>query len=160
MGLLMMGFFLLGCHKAPAADSAPEKSAAVVFPDGFAVRVDVATTPEQHARGLMYVKDLPPDKGMLFLFDTVEVRPFWMKNCFISLDMIWLDRDNRIVDITREAKPCQEDPCPNYYPAAPALNVLEVQGGVAAVHGLVAGDALSLVNVQSVRHSAGDRKDE
>lgn len=156
----MLVCFLLGCHKAPAADGASRESAAVVFPDGFAVHVDVATTPEQHARGLMYVKDLPPDRGMIFLFDTVEVRPFWMKNCFVSLDMIWLDKDNRIVDITRDAVPCQEEPCPNYYPAAPALNVLEVQGGLAAAHGLAAGDALSLVNVPSPPHSAGDRRDE
>jgi uncharacterized protein len=145
--LLLSLSALAACRKAAGSDAAPSMNPAVVLPDGFAVRVELALTPEEHARGLMFVKDLPPDRGMLFLFDSAEIRPFWMKDCFISLDMIWLDKENRVVDITRKAQPCQEDPCPNFYPAAPALNVLEVQGGLSAAHGLAPGDVLTFVDV-------------
>ncbi len=95
----------------------------------------------------MYVKDLPPDRGMLFLFPDDAQRPFWMKNCFISLDMIWLDANNVVVDITHDAPPCTQDPCPNYMPNRPARNVLEVLGGLCATHHVEVGDRLLFVGV-------------
>lgn len=146
--LLISAISCLSCAKAPAVQDKPAaQKASVVFPDGWAVQVDLATTPSQHARGLMYVDDLPADRGMLFLFDTSEARPFWMKNCLISLDLIWLDERNRVVDISRQAPPCKEDPCPNYYPSGPARNVLEVQSGLTITHNLQPGDLVVFVGV-------------
>jgi hypothetical protein len=111
--------------------------------------VELATTPQQQARGLMFVKFLPVDQGMLFLFDTDEQRPFWMKDCFIPLDLVWLDENYTVVDITRDVPPCKADPCPNYAPSRPIRNVLELQGGLAASHHLSVGDRLVVVNLPS-----------
>lgn len=138
-------------HVSQAAPSPPS----VILPDGWAVQVDLATTPEQQARGLMFVDNLPQDRGMLFLFDTDELRPFWMKNCFISLDLVWLDETFTVVDVTRDAPPCKEDPCPNYSPSRPIRNVLELSAGVATLHHLSVGDRLVVVNLPS-RNSPPD----
>jgi hypothetical protein len=146
-GLALVCGFLLGCEHSGSRGRRVERRPCVVFPDGWVVQVDLAITDDERARGLMFVKDLPPERGKLFLFERAEVRPFWMKNCSIPLDMIWLDASNRIVDITKQAPPCAEDPCPNYYPSAPALNVLEVAGGQADAHRLAAGDVLVFVDV-------------
>ena len=156
LGLLLLAVSIIACrtatptkpHSPPdSSDSAPQHSPAVVFPDGFSVHVSLALTPEEQARGLMFIKDLPSDKGMLFLFKTDEQRAFWMKNCFVSLDLIWLDQDFQVVDITHDAPPCQADPCPNYYPSRAIRNVLEVLGGTAKEHHLQVGERLVVVDL-------------
>jgi len=93
----------------------------------------------------MFVDHLSDNEGMLFLFQEDSSRPFWMKNCKIPLDMIWLDASNKIVDITQSAPPCQSDPCPQYAPKQPCRNVLEVRGGLAHGHALRVGDTLVIV---------------
>jgi uncharacterized membrane protein (UPF0127 family) len=113
------------------------------------VQVALATTPEEQARGLMFVDNLPADRGMLFLFGTDEARPFWMKNCLIPLDLVWLDAQFRVVDISHEVQPCPGDPCPSVYPDRPIRNVLEVQAGLCDAHHLAVGDGLAVVNLPS-----------
>lgn len=146
--LLALCLFLPGgCSPAPPAPSGttPQTEAPspwVVFPDGTTVRVDLALTPLDQARGLMFVEDLPEDRGMLFLFDTDEVRSFWMKNCKIPLDLLWLDASFRVADISEELPPCPADPCPNFSPSVPIRHVLEVNGGFCRRHGVHAGDTL------------------
>jgi hypothetical protein len=141
----------LACKAAPPTENTPARllPPSVILPDGWTVQVDLATTPQQQARGLMFVKALPADRGMLFLFETDEQRPFWMKDCFIPLDLVWLDENLTVVDISRELPPCQADPCPNYFPSRPIRNVLELQGGLAASHRLSIGDRLVVVNLPS-----------
>lgn len=117
----------------------------VIFPDGHRVDVSLATDPETQARGLMFVEHLPDDQGMLFLFSNDSGRTFWMKNCKMPIDMIWLDASNKIVDITDSAPPCQSDPCPEYGPKVPCRNVLEVRGGLSRDHALRVGDTLVIV---------------
>ena len=131
----------------PAVAPAPRPSPTAVFPDGTALRLDLAVTPEEQERGLMFVEDLPNDRGMLFLYGTDDIRPFWMKNCKISMDFIWLAEDGTVVDITRDAPPCPGDPCPTYQASAPSRYNLEVRGGLAAEHGLRAGDRVRLQNL-------------
>jgi len=141
----------MACKASPPAQSAtaPPLPPSVILPDGGTIQVDLATTPEQQARGLMFVQALPADRGMLFLFDTDEQRPFWMKDCFIALDLVWLDENFTVVDISRDVPPCQADPCPNYFPSRPIRNVLELQGGLSASHHLSIGDRLVVVNLPS-----------
>ncbi len=147
---------LTACQ-AKAPEPAPARvPPAVVFPDGWTVTVDLALTPEQQARGLMFVKELAADKGMLFLFDTDEQRPFWMKDCFISLDLVWLDAGFRVADISPSVPPCAADPCPNYFPSRPIRNVLEVQGGLCQAHGLKVGDSLSVVGLPDGSRGAAE----
>jgi uncharacterized protein len=147
--LLMM----LGCAKTntpPAAVSsvpAPASGARVTFPDGFVVRVELATNDETRAQGLMYRDSLPDGTGMLFLFARDDEYPFWMKNTLIPLDMIWVTSDHRIAAVSHDVPPCKADPCPSYPPHAISRYVLEVAGGVAKKHGLKAGDALRIEGI-------------
>lgn len=136
-----------GTVSEPGATAMPAESGPrVVFPDGFVVRVEIAADSELRARGLMFRDHLEPGRGMLFLFPRDEVLSFWMKNCRISLDMIFIDSSRRIVGIVENAPPCRFDPCPSYGPDALARYVLEVAGGQAGAHGLKKGDVLRFVD--------------
>jgi len=106
--------------------------------------VEVVTTPQERARGLMFREQLDPDKGMLFIFDWEAVYPFWMKNTLIPLDIIWIDRDEEVVFISKDTQPCEQEPCPTINPYKKAKYVLEVCGGTADRIGLEVGDILKL----------------
>ncbi|HTN52763.1 MAG TPA: DUF192 domain-containing protein [Anaeromyxobacter sp.] len=101
------------------------------------VAVEVARTDPDRQRGLMRRERLDPDAGMLFLFDTASVHPFWMKDTLISLDMIFLDDTGRVVGIVARAEPrtlvLRDVGVPSRY-------VLEVNGGWAEAHGVRTGD--------------------
>jgi uncharacterized protein len=98
--------------------------------------VDVARTPEQQELGLMFVRSLGADRGMIFPYDPPRPIAFWMRNTLIPLDMIFIRADGRIARIAT-AKPLDETPVPSGEPAAA---VLEIRGGLAAQLGIKAGD--------------------
>jgi uncharacterized membrane protein (UPF0127 family) len=108
-------------------------------PVSFAV--EIATTEDQRAHGLMFRRSLKPGEGMLFVFDQEEVINMWMKNTFIPLDMVFIGRDKRVVDVARNAEPFSTD---IIAPQAPALFVLEVNAGAAAKAGVARGDAVEI----------------
>lgn len=108
--------------------------------------VEVARTPFEHARGLMYRKNLDSDKGMLFEFKHSGNHPFWMKNTLIPLDMVWLDGQDKVVFIQHDAAPCVQDPCPSIDPKAQANYVLEVNAGEMARLGARVGDQVIIKN--------------
>jgi uncharacterized membrane protein (UPF0127 family) len=132
----------------PAATAAP--SPRIVFPDNYAVRVEIAADDETRTQGLMYRDHLPEASGMIFIFPQAGNYPFWMKNCLISLDMIWIGADRRIVHIAHDVPPCKADPCPNYPPNATAAYVLEVPAGVAKLHHLADGQPLRFEGLDHV----------
>jgi uncharacterized membrane protein (UPF0127 family) len=104
--------------------------------------VELATTPEQRARGLMFREHLGTDKGMLFVFEQEGVYPFWMKNTLIPLDIIWIDKSAKVVFISKNTPPCEHVPCPTINPGEKAKYVLEICGGTADRIGLGVGDKL------------------
>jgi len=106
-------------------------------------------TPPAVERGLMFRESLPPNEGMLFVFEQTGVYPFWMKNTLIPLDIIWLDEDWRIVSIAAAVPPCRADPCPTYPPAGPARYVVEVNAGFTRTHGIVRGDRVVVAGVRA-----------
>lgn len=122
----------------------------VVFPDGYAVTVEIAADDATREQGLMYRDHLPPDTGMIFLFPQSGDYPFWMKNTLIPLDMIWIDDQKRIVHVARDVPPCKADPCPSYPPGGTARYVLELAAGVAARHGLQNGQTLRFEGLDAV----------
>ncbi len=132
-----------GAPAAPAPASGPR----VVLPSGTVIRVEVAVTDAERAQGLMYRESLVDGAGMLFLFEGLEVRPFWMKNCHFPLDIVHMRRDGTVVDVLAGVPPCAADPCPTYPPSAPSDTVLELNAGAAAKNGLVRGAKIRFVDV-------------
>lgn len=126
----------------PPAKTSPANGPRVVLPDGFVVRVEVAADDATRQQGLMYRDRLPEGTGMLFLFPRTAMYPFWMKNTLIPLDMIWIDEGRKVVHVKANVPPCQADPCTSYPPGVEAQYVLELAGGQAAKHGVIAGSTL------------------
>ncbi|MBT3768067.1 MAG: DUF192 domain-containing protein [Rhodospirillaceae bacterium] len=103
----------------------------------YNVSVEMATTPEQRSLGLMGRKDMPLAAGMLFDFERTEPITMWMKNTFISLDMLFLDRAGIIVHIARNTQP---QSLRHISPGRPVRGVLEVNAGTAARLRIKVGD--------------------
>jgi hypothetical protein len=139
--LLISIIMMLYC--AGRADRA--KYVKVFFPDGSAVTAELAMTDEERQQGLMFREGLAADQGMLFIFEDEEIHSFWMKNMRFSIDILWLDRDRRIVHVESRVPPCAADPCPSYIPDKPASFVLELQSGAARKHGLKLYDRLDFI---------------
>ncbi len=124
-----------------AAAAAPPPPACVA-PDGSRIVLELAVTDEEKAQGLMFRDALAADRGMLFVFPTDGIHPFWMKNTFIPLDMIWLSASGAVVEVRADVPPCRLDPCPSYANDRPARAVLELAAGAAAKHRIAAGSVL------------------
>jgi hypothetical protein len=99
--------------------------------------VEMATNPMQRARGLMFRESMPQTHGMLFVFDSPRRLSFWMRNTLIPLDMLFLDRDGRVINIARRTTPRSDR---SYQSAGPALAVLEINGGLSGLLGIAPGD--------------------
>jgi uncharacterized membrane protein (UPF0127 family) len=114
----------------------------LTLPSGKVLRVEVASSPETRALGLMYREKLPNDEGMLFLFEEQEFHGFWMKNCKIAIDIVWMDSERRVVHLAERVPPCRRDPCPSYVPMRQASFVLEMSAGQARREGVQIGARL------------------
>lgn len=106
--------------------------------------IEIVSTPLQMQKGLMFREKLDQDKGMLFVFSQESKYPFWMKNTLIPLDMIWIDRNSKVVFIKENAEPCISKDCPTINPQQNAQYVLEINGGVVSEIGLNTGDITSI----------------
>jgi uncharacterized membrane protein (UPF0127 family) len=115
----------------------------VLFPNGSLVRAEAARTPDERKTGLMHRSSLPLDRGMLFIFDQPGLHYFWMKDTLLSLDIVWLDSDKRIIHIEEGVPPCRKDPCASYGPSRKSRFVLEVNAGIVKKQGLSVGMLLS-----------------
>src|SRR5216683_4969308 len=102
--------------------------------------VEMATTEEEKTTGLMYRKELADGKGMLFDFSPEQEVSMWMKNTFISLDMIFIRADGRILRIAENTEPQSERIIPS---GGPVRAVLEVVGGTAKRLGIEPGDRVA-----------------
>lgn len=101
--------------------------------------VEVAADAQSQSIGLMHRRSLPLDRGMLFVFEGEEPRAFWMQNTYISLDMIFIRGDGRIVAIVENTTPFSETPIA---PPEPAKAVLEVNAGTVERLQIRIGDAV------------------
>jgi len=132
---------------APALLQESGRGPRATFPDGHTFRLEIARTPAEKARGYMYRDKVGRKEGMLFLFPDSDFHPFWMKNCKIPLDIIWLDQELRVVYVEPMAPPCRADPCPGYMPMRKAQYVLEVRAGISDRAGLRLGDPIRIEGV-------------
>ncbi len=104
--------------------------------NGKEIKAEVANSPQEKSKGLMYRTSLADGTGMLFPFGTAGQYPFWMKNMKISIDIIWIDADLNVIDMDQNVPPCQQDNCELYTPDAAAKYVLEVPAGWAQQNGV------------------------
>ena len=138
---------------SPSAAAASDAASGprITMPSGAVYRVELALTPEDQAQGLMFRESLPPRAGMLFVFDAPAPHHFWMKNTMIPLDMIWMDASGKVIFVSANTPPCKADPCATYGPDAPARQVLEIAGGMAAREKITVGSTLKLLDVPPKR---------
>lgn len=146
--LVLTGFcFLsnlgLACHPGatdrPAVGIRSEKGS-------FSVYVEIASTPEDRHRGLMDRKQLMKNEGMLFIFPRDTMSPFWMKDTYIPLDIIFLDKKGVVLHIAPNTTPLSKD---LIFSKRPYRYVLEVRSGRAEAMGLAPGLELTLPNYSS-----------
>lgn len=134
---------LAGCLASVSVAQEKPAWAVAVFPSGAEFSLEIAASDRERQIGYMFREEVPADEGMLFLFGATEHHGIWMKNCKVALDIIWLDRDFRVVELFRDAQPCPVDgPCPSMQPMRAAHYVLEVAGGRATQENLAPGDLL------------------
>lgn len=108
--------------------------------------VEIADDEAERARGLMYRRELAPDAGMLFIYETARPVSFWMRNTYLPLDLIFMDAAGVIRHIHRNARPFDETPLPGAKPNDPApdrLMVLEIPAGQADRNGLREGQPMA-----------------
>ena len=99
-------------------------------------RVEVAATPQQQEKGLMFRKTMGADEGMIFPYKQPQRVYFWMKNCPMALDIVFIGTDHRVLNIA-DARPYDETPLAS---AGEVSNVLEINNGRAAQLGIGPGD--------------------
>ena len=150
-----------GSEPAPPPPTQPPPTPRVIFEvpgiGAVPVRVEIARTPAQRARGLMYRRTLEPDAGMLFVYPYPRLRTFWMRNTYVSLDMIFVGRDRRVVGVVERAVPLDEAPCEI---DAPAQYIVEVNAGFAREHGIFAGVPVTFEDVPDVLPGADPVEDD
>jgi uncharacterized protein len=130
---------------APAAEActqaqhAPLEPLQIVNASGKVIRLKVQFVDKEETRdcGLMFRKSLAADEGMLFDFKTSQQVSFWMKNTYIPLDLLFIDKSGKVVNIYRQATPFSEAEIPS---DGPILGVLEIAGGRAQDLDIMPGD--------------------
>jgi uncharacterized protein len=123
------------------AGAAGEATVEIISKSGVhAFSVELATNDAERERGLMFRKELPEGRGMLFDFDRDQQVTMWMKNTYVSLDMIFIRGDGRILRIAENTEPESLSIIPS---GGPVRAVLEVVGGTARKLGIAPGDRVA-----------------
>jgi uncharacterized membrane protein (UPF0127 family) len=137
MRLLLCVLMLVTCTACASGEPGVELG-------GKTFAVEIADTHEKQALGLMFRDSMPDDQGMLFIFPNEAPRSFWMKNTRIPLDIMYFDKELKMVSISADTPPCKVTRCPPYPSKAPAMYVLELNAGAAKKLGVGEGDKLTL----------------
>ncbi|UPK23731.1 DUF192 domain-containing protein [Bradyrhizobium sp. 195] len=138
-GWLAAILVIAGCAVASVpAGAASFQPLEIVTKNGVQVfSVEMATTEEEKQTGLMYRKELADGKGMLFDFNPEQEISMWMKNTYVSLDMIFIGANGRILRIAENTEPMSTKIISS---RGPARAVLEVVAGTAQKYGIRPGD--------------------
>jgi len=104
------------------------------------IDLEISSSDYDTQLGLMFRKSMEMNQGMLFIFPELEIRSFWMRNTYISLDMIFVNADKKIVTIHKNTKILSDQ---SYSSSEPAQYVVEVSAGFADKYALKYGDKIS-----------------
>ena len=105
------------------------------------IEVEFAKNDMERSLGLMYRSSMDEHQGMWFIFPEEAPRSFYMKNTEIPLDIIYLDKDKKVVSIAKNARPYDETSLPS---EKPAMYVLEINGGLSDKWGIEKGDRMEV----------------
>jgi uncharacterized membrane protein (UPF0127 family) len=150
LGLILAGLAACGGEgDAATADASAARPAPVMAPGSQPARgtawvifetaegadtvvAEVAQTDEERAQGLMYREELGENEGMIFVFQDLAVRSFWMQNTYIPLDIAFMDQQFRILNI-EQMEPMTMD---SHASRGPAAYALETNQGWFAARGI------------------------
>lgn len=121
-----------------------------------AVDVEVARTPAQTQRGLMFRRQMGANAGMIFLFARPRQMTFWMRNTYIPLDMVFITSEMRVLGVVENATPETDDP---REVEGISQYVLEVNAGFAREHGIVPGTAVRFADLPEAPTADDDEDD-
>lgn len=145
VGAVVLGF-LLASNVGRAPDAPQFASGKMqILRDGKTIKtltVEIAKSEREMEYGLMFRREMAPNHGMIFIFPYPQRIRMWMKNTFLPLDMIFFDKNQKIVAIVTGAKPQDESIID---PGEDAKYVLEINAGLAKSWGLQKGDGFRLV---------------
>ncbi len=149
--MLLLLFFLNSCETTPKKIATKEitftKEAEILIfnskKDIIAhLDIELATTDYERQTGMMYRKEMDPNQGMYFIFPSAQPRSFYMKNTLISLDILFIDEDNTVFKIVKEAPAKSQE---NINSITPAKYVLELLGGQADALEIEKGAQIKLI---------------
>jgi uncharacterized membrane protein (UPF0127 family) len=122
--------------------SSPKESEIIIveFPGGKTLETEVASTPEKLLFGLAFREGLPPDTGMLYIFESTGSHRVRTRQFRIPVDMMWVDESHHVVQLMENVPPCPQDPCPFYGPPPePVRYLIQTTAGYVRRKGLTAG---------------------
>jgi uncharacterized protein len=105
--------------------------------------IDIAVTKQQQQKGLMYIKSMPKDYGMLFVWDKPKQIAMWMKNTYIPLDMLFINENNKIIGIIENTTPLSLD---SLYIDKPIKQILEINANQAKINNFKINDSIECLN--------------
>lgn len=109
------------------------------------IDIELATNDQERAQGLMYRKSMLDTQGMLFIFPHAEEQSFWMKDTYISLDIVYLDEKKEIVSVQKYTTPLSEESLPSF---KKAQYVLEVNAGFCDKYHIAYGDKIAYKEIR------------
>ncbi len=142
--VLLLLLFVAGCEKkAQSLDDF--QTTPLTLPGGQQIRVEIVTRQADMMRGMMFRESLAPGRGMLFVHGSAGLYQYWMYQVRIPLDILWLDMNRQVVEISPDTPPCPSQSakeCPGFGGHKMAVYVLELPGGAAARFGIRIGGAV------------------
>ncbi|MEI6494708.1 MAG: DUF192 domain-containing protein [bacterium] len=129
-------------HLRPNKSSAAKNHSPKAAVGNSVIELEIADTVLKRAKGLSGRKQLAENTGLLFIFDDPGYPSFWMKDMHFDIDIIWLDENWQVVDITSNLSP-KTFPH-SFYPKAPTKYVIEIPAGEAGKRGIEIGSKLSI----------------
>src|SRR5579862_2542374 len=103
--LVLLGILTTGCSSPGVTDELGLTQ--VIFPNGARINAETMRDEVELIKGLMYRESLPQNRGMLFIHPEEDIFHYWMYQTKMPLDIIWMDHDRQIVEMSLDTPPCQ-----------------------------------------------------